>query len=395
MAAEPRDRRADEIVGASGPPWRIWIAVLATVGLLLGYLVAHRKTAAEPVATRTVPPAGAPARGSGSGPWIGLGPPGLRLLVGGPSPRLVDAATGASTGLDVPAAGAGAAAWLIPTGRGAVALVTPVGPGKPAGRRQAYLVRPGSTPVWLGAADGGIATRHGGVITVVRTPTGNVLCGFGADGTQLWRRRVAAGTEPRADTRYGLLVQVAAAAATGEFGALRLVDPVTGKLRREVSRQARALLASRADEVAWGAAGPCPPHCAVRVTDLATGVTRTVGAGFRRTPAAGAFSPDGRWLALTFEAGVPADSADRYPDGQVGVVDLDSGVASMLRGYSAGLYPPAWVDWSPDGHLVIMLASLLGRERLRVAVSRHTGWTDGFTILPWYFLATQSLTVAP
>src|SRR5215475_3372237 len=117
MAAERRDR-ADEIVGASGPPWRTWVVVLAVVGLLVGYLVAHRRPAAERLAPApeaagaTLAPGGGSVSGTRvSGTRIGPGPPGLRLLVGGSSPRLVDAATGVSTFLDVPGVGTGAPAW--------------------------------------------------------------------------------------------------------------------------------------------------------------------------------------------------------------------------------------------------------------------------------------------
>jgi hypothetical protein len=403
VAAELRDRRAEEIVGASGPPWRTWVVVLATAGLLVGYLVAHRRPGAEPPspAPEVVAPTLAPGGGSVSGNRIGPGPPGLRLLVGGSSPRLVDAATGGSSFLDVPGAGARAPAWLVPTGRAVAAFVTPPSfgpraPGHAVGARVGFLVRAGLPAVPLGAADGGVAARGGGVITLLRTPAGSVLTGFGPDGARRWQRRVPAGIEPRADTRYGLLVQVADSSVAGQFGALQLVDPVTGRLRREVAHRASTVLAVRDDAVAWLGAGGCPPDCAVRVTDLGTGRTWTVGVRLRHVPVGGAFSPDGRWLALTFETSWPADGVSRYPDGLVGLVDLGTGSVTAVRGYGGGLYPPAWVDWSRDGRLVVMLTAQSGRERIRIAVAQHAGRPGAFILLPWSsFYANASLGVAP
>ncbi len=394
MAAETRDAHAEEIVGATGPPWRSGVVVLAAAGLLLGYLVAHRQPAHQPALAASEPPAApALAAGRASGTPVGFGPPGLRLLVGGPFPRLVDASTGASTGLDVPSVGTRAPAWLMPTGGGVVAFVTPVGPGRSVRPRQAYLVRPGSPAMPLGAADSGIATRDGGVITEIRGTSGDLLSGFGPDGRRRWRR-VAAGGEPRADTRYGLLVHVADPAVSGQYGALQLVDPVTGSFRRQVAYRATTVLASRDGAVAWLGAGSCPPDCAVRITDLASGITRWVGRRLERLPVAGAFSPDGRWLALSFEASAPADGFTSYPDGLVGLVDLDTGAVSVVHGYGGGVYPPSWVEWSPDGHLAVMMTTLIGpRERIRVAVARRAGRPDGFTLLPWAFLNTRSLAV--
>jgi hypothetical protein len=399
VAADTRDAPAEEIAGASGPPWRSWLVGLVTAALLVGYLVVHRQPAQPAAPTTKEPPAAAAVApgSSGSRTPIGLGPPGLRLLVGGPSPRLVDASTGSYARLDVPAVGTRAPAWLVPAGRAVLAFVSPLGPqGETIGARRGYLIRPGAPAVPLGEVDGGLATRAGGVITVVRRPAGTTLSGFDANGVRRWQRRVATGVEPRADTRYGLLVQVADPAAPGQFGPLRLVDPVTGRLRRELARQAPTLLASGDGAVAWLGPGSCPPDCAVRVTDLATGRTRNVGTRFRHAPVAASFGPADRLLALTFETGWPADGATPYPDGLVGLVDLRSGTVSVVRGYGGGLYAPSWVDWSAGGHLVVLMTTLIGpRERLRVSVARRPGRPDGFTLLPWAFLSTRSLTVAP
>jgi hypothetical protein len=67
---------------------------------------------------------------------------------------------------------------------------------------------------------------------------------------------------------------------------------------------------------------------------------------------------------------------------------------SVVHGYGGGVYPPSWVEWSPDGHLAVMMTTLIGpRERIRVAVARRAGRPDGFTLLPWAFLNTRSLAV--
>jgi hypothetical protein len=394
MAAESSDVPSDEIGGPSGSRWPSRLALLATAGLLFGYAATHRypAPASRPAAT----PAGSDLPAPGSGTRVGRGPPGLRLLVGGPSPHLVDAATGESAALDVPAVGPHAPARLVRAGRGVLAFVPPSSPGTAASARLlAYLVRPGSATVGLGAAETGIAARDGGVITVHHTAAGSVLAGFGPDGARRWQRRTPVGVEPLGDTEYGLVVrQVPDLAGPDQVAPLLLVDPPTGALRRQLAPRASTVLASRDDAVAWLGPDSCPPDCAVRVTALASGATRTVLARSDRTPLAGAFSPDGRLLALSFGGGGQPSGPTRYPDGLVSVIDIGSLAVTVVRGYGGGLYPPTWLDWSSDGRLVVMLAASGGRERVRVAVSR-AGSADGFTMLPWAFLATRSLAVAP
>jgi hypothetical protein len=403
--AEDRYGPADEIVGGPsgpsgpsgppGPPRRGRLVLIAVAALLFGYVTTHRYPSPEPRPIAAGTPDGWDEAAPGSGTRVGRGPPGLRLLVGGPAPKLVDTATGQSTRLDVPAAGPRAPARLVRVGDGLLAFVPSSSPGSSAPVRLAYLLRPGSAAVGLGAADAGIAARGGGVITVHRTPAGGVLAGFGADGTRRWQRRAPVGVEPLADTGYGLVLHLATdPAGPDQVAPLLLVDPASGAVRRQLARQASTVLASRDDAVAWLGPGSCPPDCAVRITELASGGTRNVQARADRAPIAGAFSPDGRLLALSFGGGGLPTGSTRYPDGLVSVVEVGSGSARVVRGYGGGLYPPSWVDWSADGRLVVMLAAAGGRERLRVAVSR-AGGVDGFTLLPWAFLAMRSLAVAP
>jgi hypothetical protein len=377
---------------------RSGLVLLAAAGLLFGYVTTHRYPSPEPRPVPADTPGGEHLAAPGPGTRVGPGPAGLRLLVGGPSPRVVDAATGQATGLDVPSAGPRSPAWLLRAGRGVLAFVSPPPPGPPgpsAPARQAYLLRPGSAAISVGGADTGIPARDGGVITVQQRPAGTVLAAFGADGSRRWQRRASAGVEPVADTRYGLLVrQTAEPAGPDRPAPLQLVDPPTGAVRRQLAGPASTVLASRDDAVAWLGPDSCPPDCAVRITELAGGATRIVRAYPDRAPIVGAFSPDGRLLALTFAAGGQPSGPTRYPDGLVSVVDVESARVAVVRGYGGGLYPPTWVDWSRDGRLLVMLAASGGRERVRVAVSR-AGHADGFTLLPWAFLASRSLAVAP
>jgi hypothetical protein len=391
--------------------------MLAVAALLLGYLLTHHGAAPARPAAATPTPA-APGAGpvaalpvSASGTQVGPGPRGLRLLVGGASPRVVDGATGDATLLEVPTAGPRAPVWLIPTGNAVLAFVIPLPPGPigslgdPAPQlpdlaalpRVAYLLHPGQPAIRLGWADDGIPAHDGGVILTLHTRSGAVLSGVTANGTKRWQRRIPAGVDVLADTGSGLLVRSATGSAgVDPVGPLELVDPATGAHRRRLTGTAAAVLASRGDEVAWLSPAPCPPDCRVRVTDVTTGVTRAIGDRLPGTPISGAFAPSGRLLALTFGPSVdgPGGGANIYPDGLVDLVDVGTGRVSVVHGYSSGLYPAAWVEWTPDGRLVVMALSTVGRERVKVVVAQRAGVPRRFTMLPWEFLATRSLAVA-
>jgi hypothetical protein len=408
--------RSDVITG--GPPGsrpRTVLAVAAVAALLVGYLVTHHGgSPARPQAAAT-PTAGAGPNGvaalpaSASVTDVGPGPRGLRLLVGGASPRLVDASTGDATRFDLPDVGPRAPAWLVPVGDAVLAFVIPLppgpigAPGDPAPElpslavlpREAYLLRTGQPAVRLGRADSGLPARDGGLLLTRHTSAGVELSEFSANGTRRWQRRVPAGVDVLADTRAGLLVRSTTAARDSEqLGPLELVDPATGALRRRLTGNAVTVLSTRGDRVAWLSDAPCPPDCRVRVTDVTTGATRVIADRPSSGPITGAFSPDGRMLALIFGPLGAGVGVNAYPEGLVDLLDVEAGRATPVRGYSSGLYPPGWVEWTPDGRLVVMALATIGRERVKVVVAQRPGRPGRFTMLPWEFLATRSIAIA-
>ncbi len=369
MAADTLKAGPDEIAGGTSRRWPARLIVLAVAGLLLGYAVAHRDTSPGPASSqRAAPSVPAPAT---SGVRVGLGPPGLRLLVGGPAPRVLDAATGASRRLDLPAAGPRSPAWLVRSGPSMLAFVA-VPPSGPSSQRVAYLVGAGR-PVLLGPAEDAVAAWGGGAIT----RSGSQLAGYTADGTLRWQRRVAHPVELEVDTTYGLVVRELPA-VTAPAGRLLLTDPVTGAVRRQIGAGVSQVLAVSTAAIAWLSDAACPPDCAVRISEVAGDTTETVGDYFGRAPVTGAFSPDGRQLALSFlsRPGRPTVTAD----GLVGIVDVAAGAMAVVSGYG--------------GRLILLLPTPF-RDRLRVAVSADLASPDGFTLLPWTFSALQSLDIAP
>jgi len=101
-------------------------------------------------------------------------------------------------------------------------------------------------------------------------------------------------------------------------------------------------------------------NCPMRITNLQTLVTRLVpsplGLGFT---SGGAFSPDGRWLAVFVNLkptlnGIPL--TNMVPDeAQLALINTRTGVVRLVHGTRTLTVPPAaWAQWLPDSrHLVV------------------------------------------
>ncbi len=299
-------------------------ALGAAAAILFGYVATHR----DPVQRPEPPAAATPSPGPGLPRLTGratAGPAGLRVLVSGRYPQIVDLAIGHGgpvPGLELVA---GERAALQPVPAGTVAAITsprvtrirtvllPAAGGRPVPLGNDVAV----VPAWRGT-DLYVGTGLPGSTRVaVTAPSGRVRRSWTAGGRLL----------PLRDTAAGLVVSQVGDVAVTE---LRLLDPATGATRRRLGAGAIVVTVGPAS-IASVSAG-CVRLCPVTVTDFATGRSRDypmpAGTG---DPARGAFSPDGRWLALA----VPG----QYRNGRLVVVpgfaevlDLADGTVTRVPG---------------------------------------------------------------
>ncbi len=147
----------------------------------------------------------------------------------------------------------------------------------------------------------------------------------------------------------GLLL--APAAALPGMTADELWDPATPA----ASRTFGGVIAASATEIAW--TPRCSPLCRVRVLDVPTGRVTVVRMPGGNSVANGAFSPDGRYLALQVSFG-PGGSAG--PDGPGGVGPGGGGGG----GGSGALAMQLEVASVANGHLTIVPGTWVSSDAL-------------------------------
>lgn len=337
--------------------------------LLFGYVATHR----DPV-QRPDPPAAAPSPRPGLPRLTGteaLGPPGLKVLVSGRYPQIIDTSirhSGPVPGLQL---GPGERAALQAVPAGTVAAIT--GPG--TSRIRTVLLRPVSgPPVPLGFDATVVPALHGTDLYVATRNAGSTSVAVTAADGKVRRRWTAGGTlTPLRDTTAGL---VAGQVGDLQGAQLRLLDPATGAERRR--------LATGRIQVAVGPAsvahvsGSCLRDCPVTVTRLADGRSRDyplpAGTGI---PARGAFSPDGRWLAL----GVPG----QYRNGRLVIVpgfaevlDLATGTVTRVPGVETEAERSADLSWFGP----TLVLGVWSATRGQVGAWTPSRPADGLRILP-------------
>lgn len=309
--------------------WSVPVLGVAAV-LLFGYVVTHRVHVAAPAPVPTPMPTGLPQLTGDRA----AGPAGLLVLVSGGYPQVVDAVTGRSTAVPDLVVAAGDRVRVLAVPAGTVATVT--GPGR--SRSESVLVGAGR-PVPLGANVDVLPTLRG---------TDLYVAAHGPDGTTtrvVDRAGAVRGSwsqpgrlTPLRDTTAGLVASQVGAVQGTE---LRLLDPRTGVERRRLAT-GRIVVAVGPTTVAH-VAGSCAAACPVTVTALATGRSREypVPAG---TPGGGAFSPDGRWLALAVPGQYRNGRLTVVP-GFAEVVDLRTGAVTQVPGLRTGAEREPDVSW--------------------------------------------------
>jgi hypothetical protein len=296
----------------------------------------------------------------------GAAPAGLRLLLGGERPGVLDLRSGRFAAL--PGLPAGSAAVEV---RRVAGLSLALVPGPTATR--AYAVPDGGRPVDLGPVDDALPMRDGTVLMVRCDPVVRdcLLSARTLGGEVRWQRAVP----PRARLVQETLLGVVLWVYPSDGGQVRVEDPETGQPVRTLGKTYSVLTADDR-RVAYQELG-CRSDCRVVVSALSDG-SRTTLERTTGTATAAAFSPDGRWLAIGFQGLHPEDpspSADR--DGHVAVADLASGEWLRVPGLATGSKTTPLPVWAPTGELVVAV----GRD----GVNRFAAWRPGdprVTVLP-------------
>jgi hypothetical protein len=149
-----------------------------------------------------------------------------------------------------------------------------------------------------------------------------------------------------------------------------LWNPHSGRVLRRYDR----VLAATATTVAWVAAACGPQRCPVHFSDLVSGADTQVAAPRGVWVNAGAFSPDGRYLAVVF-GGV--DAVRPTTQVRVGVIDVAARrllavSGAVMGGGDFGLA----VTWSPDGAWLLLAAQDRPGQYTQLAA-----WRPGDTVL--------------
>jgi hypothetical protein len=374
--------------GDPRPPRRRWTRLVAggMVAAAAAYLAVQTGgSGGDPEASRLsveLRPAPDPAR---TGPPAaearyrldgepGAGPAGLRLLVGGRNPGVLDAGSGRLTPLP------------LPHNRGDVAELNHAGGVTTAVLRNPNRLRPRGVAI----GPDGRAVQLGSLLDLVPLRDGTVLgedCAGGAGtgpctltnrtaaGALRWTRTVTRQLDLVRDTPYGLLVR----AYQGDVGGVaRLEDARSGALHRVIGRT-YAVLGADDRQVVFEPSG-CGPDCQLTVSDLASGSSRFLSEN-PGDPSVAAFSADGRRIAIGY-AGMLAEDPSASPqrDGYVVVIDTERfDQYDIVPDLTTGAAATALPVWAPDGRLVLV-APTDGAGAGRVAT-----WTPGaarITLLP-------------
>ena len=343
---------------ARGNRWALPVLGLGVV-LLFGYVGTHRYPVEAP---RTAAPTPEESFDDGLPRVSGVrttGPDGLQLLVSGAFPQVVDAHSG--SGGPVPglrlSRDEGARLQLVPGG-----LVATVGTPTTVRSRSLLLPAAGGRAVVLGEDVRVIPAGRGGDLLVSSYGPGGTSVRVTDRTGHVRSHWVRAGlVTPLRDTAAGLLV--AQATNAGTSGAdLALVEPGTGGLRRRVAA-GRIAVAVGPASVAHVSAR-CGRNCPLTVTELGTGRSRDYPSPDAGTPSRGAFSPDGRRLAL----GVPGQYVNgrlTIRPGFAAVLDLASGEVQRVAGVETPAERAADLSWWGTDQLVL---GVWWDDRARVAL---------------------------
>lgn len=278
----------------------------------------------------------------------------LRLMVGGPRPGWLTVPSGLSEPVrGLPTHGSGYQLFPIAGGWTAQQFAAPpagcdncaasplpvyhIADGSPAASRigTANVTAPAAAPgaLWL------VSYRAGADMSTAAGTAQQVSVAGAALGPRL---RLPAGYVIKQGTRAGLLL-----VQQSSSGAFRyeLWDPGT----QRVTRSFLNVIAESPTEIAWVPA--CSGSCQVHVLDLPSGQTREIALPGTGTADDGAFSPDGRLLALLVTAEATADGPPAANKLMVATV-TDSRITAV-PGTALGSGIGVSFGWLPGSHRLI------------------------------------------
>jgi hypothetical protein len=129
--------------------------------------------------------------------------------------------------------------------------------------------------------------------------------------------------------------------------------------RRQVIRTFRSVIAASADEVAW--TPRCVGQCLVRVLDLSTGKTTRIGL-LGGAAARGAFSPDGRLLAVAVSIGNGGDGGTAAI--QLQVASVPGGRLTAVPGTWASSDALSGFGWPAGGDTLVAEMSFMTKVQV-------------------------------
>ena len=286
----------------------------------------------------------------------GVGPAGLRAVVGGSEPAVLDLHTGdlePLSGLDL---GTGESASPRPVRGGLVVSLSREGV---SGRT--VLLRPGRPPAPLGTD-----------VRVTPLRTGELLVTSYAPRSARWGRYATrpgsggpGGARPACWSRRGT-PRRPAGRAVGQPGQHRRATcccSTPAPASRGGGSPPDGSSSATGDTVVAHLPADCGLDCPLAVTDLTGGRSRDYPTPDPGPPATGRFSPDGRRLALAVPGHYFSGQRSVRP-GFVAVLDLATGAVVRVPGVETPAARIADVDWAPDGRLLV-LAVWSGRRAAR------------------------------
>ena len=348
--------------------WSVPVLGVAAA-ILFGYVATHPDPVQRP-APRPPTPSPAPALPRLTGEEA-TGPAGLRVLVSGRYPQILDLRTGRARPVPGLKLTAGQRVALRPVPAGTVAAVTSP---RLTQIRTVLLPAAGGRPVPLGNDVAVVPAQRGTDLYVATGLPGSTRVAVTAPSGRVRRTWTAGGRLiPLRDTAAGLVVLQVGDPPVTE---LRLLDPRTGATRRRLAVGSIVVAVGPASVASVSAS--CVRQCPVTVTRLADGRSRDYPMPtVTGNPAQGAFSPDGRWLAL----GVPG----QYRNGRLVVVPGFAEVLELATGTVTrvpGVDTPA--ERSPDlswfGPTLVL--GVWSEQRGRIAAWTPDRSGEGLTILP-------------
>jgi hypothetical protein len=141
----------------------------------------------------------------------------------------------------------------------------------------------------------------------------------------------------------------------------KLWNPAT----QQVIQTFQDVIAAGAHQIAWASCG----HCGVRVYDLNTGLSFTIGLQAGSRAYDGSFSADGRLLAVHLSGGITRDG--RATLARIGVIDTARRHLRVLSGSTVGVDLPESLTFGWQGHELI--AAVTGARQLAQIASWRPG----------------------